>query len=387
MRGSQLMMGIVFAGSVAAQPGIATAADEQPPDAWLTTKAKINILSAVGTAGTAVNVDTVDGRVTLHGTVASERAKKDAEKAARDIEGVAEVRNLLQIVKPSKAAQVEASDEQIQKQVEKRLANDDALEGSEIEVQSVNKGTVLLAGNADSLADHLRAMEIAREIQGVHMVASEIESPDTEADMDIYGSTATRGDDDAPEADDDSAEADDNDKGKRSSTMANVKSGARDLWITSAAKTRLLASGKTPGMDINVDTSNGVVTLFGTVNSPEAKTQAEAEARKVDGVKRVKNQIQVVRSAQKEKVGNRDAEVRTMLETAIADHAALEDADIEVEVRSGVARLTGTVESDADRKAAKSLAKKTSGVRSVRDELEIEKSSDSAADDEEEIAE
>lgn len=44
-----------------------------------------------------------------------------------------------------------------------------------------------------------------------------------------------------------------------------------------------------------MDTRDGVVTLFGATES-EAKKQAAAEqARQIDGVKAVKNEIQVVR--------------------------------------------------------------------------------------------
>src|SRR5207237_8609882 len=68
-------------------------AKSQPPDSWLTTKAKIAVLGKVGTAGTSVHVDTVDGRVTLHGHVRDASDKEAAEKAARKIDGVKEVRN------------------------------------------------------------------------------------------------------------------------------------------------------------------------------------------------------------------------------------------------------------------------------------------------------
>jgi osmotically-inducible protein OsmY len=42
-----------------------------PPDARLTTKAKIAVLTTVGVHGTSIHVDTSDGRVTLCGTVNS----------------------------------------------------------------------------------------------------------------------------------------------------------------------------------------------------------------------------------------------------------------------------------------------------------------------------
>lgn len=45
-----------------------------------------------------LNVDTVSGAVTLHGKVASEAAKDKAETVAKGIEGVASVKNVLQVV-------------------------------------------------------------------------------------------------------------------------------------------------------------------------------------------------------------------------------------------------------------------------------------------------
>ena len=46
-------------------------------------------------------------------------------------------------------------------------------------------------------------------------------------------------------------------------------------------------------MAIDVDSDNGVVTLKGHVDSAEAKSRAEAVAKKVDGVSSVKNQLEV----------------------------------------------------------------------------------------------
>lgn len=49
------------------------------PDSWVKVKAKTALLTTEGVHGTAINVDTVDGRMTLHGKVCSqdEKAKTD----------------------------------------------------------------------------------------------------------------------------------------------------------------------------------------------------------------------------------------------------------------------------------------------------------------------
>jgi hypothetical protein len=53
------------------------------PDAWITTKVKIALLTTENVSALDVNVDTVDGRVTLHGSVGSAAEKARAEDVAR----------------------------------------------------------------------------------------------------------------------------------------------------------------------------------------------------------------------------------------------------------------------------------------------------------------
>ena len=53
--------------ALAAVVALPAAADTS--DVWLTTKAKITLLTTEGVSVTGVNVDTVNGAVTLHGKV------------------------------------------------------------------------------------------------------------------------------------------------------------------------------------------------------------------------------------------------------------------------------------------------------------------------------
>src|SRR5512139_652907 len=118
------------------------------PDAWITAKTKTALLTSADVPASEVHVDTVDGHVTLHGKVQSADQKAKAEQVARNIDGVKDVRNLLQVVSAQKNETVNASDDQIQKQVQKELDNDPTLKDSSISVQSVNGGVVLLSGKA-----------------------------------------------------------------------------------------------------------------------------------------------------------------------------------------------------------------------------------------------
>jgi hyperosmotically inducible protein len=305
------------------------------------------LLTGDGPSALQVNVDTVNGRVTLHGKVATAQQKSEAEASVKKIDGVQSVRNLLQIVPEDQQKIVEASDDQIRKDLEKALKDEAALADSSIKIQSVNKGVVLLAGEAKTLTDHLAAVEIAAGTPGVRDVASEIESPDNLADAEIWKDTKTRAGD----------------------AVETTTSTTRDLWITSAAKMTMMADGNLPALDVNIDTRNGVVTLFGIVPSQEAKASAEADVKKVAGVKSVVNDLQVVPESKQEAVAANDEETQKRLMAAFEKDPEL--GDINVEVKNGVARLTGTVDSGTDRLHAAVIARSTAGVRSVQDDMTI----------------
>ena len=57
------------------------------------------LIAAPDLKGLAIDVDTVQNVVTLNGTVSSEDARSRAERVAKEVEGVQEVRNLLLVNK------------------------------------------------------------------------------------------------------------------------------------------------------------------------------------------------------------------------------------------------------------------------------------------------
>ena len=60
-----------------------------------------------------------------------------------------------------------------------------------------------------------------------------------------------------------------------------------DTWITTKVKSSLLADSDVSGLDINVDTLNGVVTLRGQVESQAQADEATRIAREIEGVTNV----------------------------------------------------------------------------------------------------
>ena len=68
-----------------------TRSDQPVDDTWITTKVKSALLADTDVSGLAIDVETVNGVVTLAGRVDSQAQVDHASRIARDIEGVVNV--------------------------------------------------------------------------------------------------------------------------------------------------------------------------------------------------------------------------------------------------------------------------------------------------------
>jgi osmotically-inducible protein OsmY len=344
MSRTHTLRGLIGA-AAAALPLAAPALADQPQDAWITTQVKLELLSAEEIDALAINVDTFDGDVTLHGAVEAPEQQEQAERLAGSVEGVRKVRNLLAVVPGAAKPSVEASDRDLRARVENVLERDAALEASEIRVKSVHDGIVVLSGRAETPSAHRRALEDARSVDGVRQVASEIRSPNAMADLGIWSEVG--------------------------STEPTLADAASDTWITSQAKVRLMVAPGISPLAVNVDTRNGVVTLFGQVESAEQKDAAERELGRISGVKGVENELQVVPDVVAKRIERQDDQVENAVRKRMDEREVLRDADVEIEVENGVVRLTGSVASHADKMQMLMLARTTEGVDSIVDGLRV----------------
>lgn len=336
----------LWAAAIAAITFALPATARPPADAWLTTKTKIALLADTDVDGTKINVDASAGVITLYGTLPDHAQHHRALEVARGIEGVTSVRDLLVIrAEPGAAATkpLTANDRRLRKAVVAAL-DTSRLAGSSIKVASVQQGNVVLTGQADSLSDQRIALARARSVPGVRRVSDRITAGDPD-DVSAWRPRTVK-------------------EGK-------VANRAGDAWITSAVKLRLLAEEDTPGLAINVDTDDGVVTLFGVVATDVARTNAVTAASKVDDVVRVVNALQVVPEDDQAAVGRRDEEIQTAVRGALDAEERLEDGNIDIEVKNGIVRLTGKVASYDDRVLATQRARAAHGVRAVRQELDV----------------
>ncbi len=76
-------------------------------------------------------------------------------------------------------------------------------------------------------------------------------------------------------------------------TADNSDAVLHDTTITAKVKTDILAESGLKGFDISVKTTNGVVTLTGTVDTQENSDKAQKIASDVTDVKSVENNIVV----------------------------------------------------------------------------------------------
>ena len=149
---------------------------------------------------------------------------------------------------------------------------------------------------AKTLSAHLRAAEVAAAWQ-VSAGRREIQSPETMADAEIWPSPHPT-----------------------SPGRGMGLDAASDIWITSDVRMRLLADTQLPGLEIDLDSWDGVVTLFGIVSSQDAKAAAEADTLEVNGVKRVVNELQVVARQEQHSVNLRDDELQRGVRSALDEH-------------------------------------------------------------------
>ena len=72
-----------------------------------------------------------------------------------------------------------------------------------------------------------------------------------------------------------------------SETMDKAEDAVSDTWITSKVKSTFLADSNLSGLDIKVETNQGVVALSGVVASSAERDLAIAKAGEIKGVKAV----------------------------------------------------------------------------------------------------
>ena len=107
--------------------------------------------------------------------------------------------------------------------------------------------------------------------------------------------------------------------------------------------------------------------LRGKVDSNEAKTAAGEVAQGIEGVKSVKNELQVVSPSARKAVDADDKQITKSVEDRFKQDPDLKKID--AKVNAGVVTLTGEVKSINTSARASEVARGVPGVRSVKNDL------------------
>jgi len=209
-------------------------------------------------------------------------------------------------------------------------------------------GAVTLTGTVDNKAEKDLAVRIAEGLEGVSKVEDRID-----VGKDASGS-------------------------KEQNSLYRF---VNDANITARIQMRLLWNDTTGGLDIDVETTDAVVTLAGPVHSEEERQMAERVARRTDGVRDVSNELRVAPEETLAHEARRaaldagreisDAWITASVAASLRFDTTINHGRIEVRTENGVVRLTGKVPTLLQKKDAAEIARETSGVKQVENHLTV----------------
>jgi osmotically-inducible protein OsmY len=150
------------------------------------------------------------------------------------------------------------------------------------------------------------------------------------------------------------------------SPVLGAKPRLTDSSVSDAVEDELRVDRAVPVSLINVSTTDGVVTLDGTVGSILAKERAARIARTVKGVRAVVNKIKVDPPFMRT-----DLEIREDVEDALLTDPATDSYEIDVKVDDNVVNLSGTVESWEEKRLCEKVAQGVKGVKDVNSRIVV----------------
>jgi hyperosmotically inducible periplasmic protein len=162
-------------------------------------------------------------------------------------------------------------------QVQAKYFADELVKGRRIDVDT-NGGTVTLTGEVSSVAERQRALARAGEVDGVTRVVDRLK---------VSAETAGTAGGPGPDAWPGRRE----ERGER--TADRLGDEISDAWITTKVQSKYYLDTDVKGLQINVSTNGGVVTITGKVETAAARDKALGIAKSTDGVKQVIDKLVV----------------------------------------------------------------------------------------------
>jgi osmotically-inducible protein OsmY len=195
---------------------------------------------------------------------------------------------LVTVPAPARAAvqqtpAVASADHNLDERIEKRL-DGSTLKKYDVKV-SVTNGVATLTGTVPTEADRRHATQLAT-IPGITRVENQllVDLAATKGTTGTLKSTAKEGAEKTKEGAEKVAD-------KTKEGLSKTGEVITDSWITTRVHSKFVGEDLLKDSDISVDTKDHVVTLKGTVMSAAGRARAVAQAREVEGVHRVIDQL------------------------------------------------------------------------------------------------
>jgi len=267
------------------------------------------------------------GVVTLTGTVDAWVLSRLAQRKALSIRGVSDVHNRID-VKPKR----QRTDDEIRRLVQRRLAADLYVDASQIEV-NVKNGTVTLQGVVGTAAEKRRAVESAWMFS-----VNNVDAQALEIDL--------------------------REKDRMRRTTAYIP--LSDETIRQAVTDALALDPRVNAYSIDTTVADGLVTLTGVVETLYDKKVAGTDVLNTTGVWRVENKLTL-----RYRAFPTDDEVEKRIGAVFQRDAELHDLPIHVAVDNLRCRLSGTVDTMAQKIRAENIASQIGGVLSLENTLRV----------------
>jgi osmotically-inducible protein OsmY len=146
---------------------------------------------------------------------------------------------------------------------------------------------------------------------------------------------------------------------------------SKDSRIESSAKKSHVFMTYLKADDITIQSKDGAVTLTGTVSEESHKSLAQETVAGLPGVKSVDNRLEVKGTPPAK---NSDAWISTKVKTMLLFHRNV-SAMTEVNTKDGIVTLQGKATSQAQKDLTTEYAKDVEGVKDVKNEMTIAKTS------------
>lgn len=155
-------------------------------------------------------------------------------------------------------------------------------------------------------------------------------------------------------------------------TCVSVRASEIDARIESSARKSYVFKTYLKGDDIKIESEDGVVTLTGTVAEESHRSLARETVAGLPGVKSVDNRLEVKGERPAE---NSDTWVSMKVKAALLFHRNVSASQTEVSVKEGMVTLRGEAVSQAQKDLTTEYAKDVEGVKDVKNEMTVAKTS------------